>query len=312
MAPRTPHRHISIFLERRRRLSIPFRLNPMEGLSFLVRVHNEEGTLEASVRSLFSLAIAYEILIFLHRCTDRSAGIAARLAAENSRVRLFDYNVTLSRFGVETLATDAESEHSFVRFSNWGLQHATYLWKVRWDADFLMNGPLRGYLEERKGEGLWARPDSILRLPAVGLDGAVEWGDYFASCLDHYRKEILWETPVFRFFPERRLHLEAPAGINITHLSRVKTIKPYWFETGWYTEGGEGTGDEALHVRERIGWIESVCGIGGVGTGRSGTFEEAVHIAHCVLDRCVRREGEEKNGWDVCEEGIELQLFWGR
>lgn len=277
----------------------------MEGLSFLVRVHNEEKTLEASVRSLFSLAIAYEILIFLHQCTDRSAAIAARLRAENSCVRLFEYNVSLSRFGIETLATDAESEHSFVRFSNWGLQHASYLWKVRWDADFFLNDGLRNYLEEQGGEGLWARPDSILRIPSVGLDGIVETGDYFASCLDHYRKEILWETPVFRFQPDKRLHLEAPAGVNITHLSRVKELKPYWFEPGWYAgEAGEG---EALLVRKRIGWIEQACGIVDVGVGRSGTFEEAVHIANCVLDRCVRQEG----GWDNCE-GLDLQLFWGR
>jgi hypothetical protein len=52
-----------------------------------------------------------------------------------------------------------------------------------------------------------------------------------------------------------------------------------------------------------------VCG-GDVGVGRSGTFEEAVRIAHCVLDRCVRQEGKE-GGWDFCAEGIELQLLWG-
>ena len=279
----------------------------MEGLSFLVRVHNEETTLETSIRSLFSLAIAYEILIFLHRCTDRSAVIASRLAAENSRIRLFEYNASLSRFGIETLVTDAESVHSFVRFSNWGLQHASYLWKVRWDADFFMNDDFRNYLEERRG--LWSRPDSILRIPAVGLDGAVETGDYFASCLDHYRKEMLWETPVFRFQPDKRLHLEAPAGVNITHLSSVNKLKPYWSEPGWYAGEEEKASEEALLVQKRIGWIERVCG-GEVGVGRSGTFEEAVRIAHCVLDRCVRQEGKE-GGWDFCEEGIELQLFWG-
>jgi hypothetical protein len=283
----------------------------MEGLSFLVRVHNEETTIEASLRSLFNLAVVYEILVFLNSCTDRSGWIASRLADENPRVRLFEYNASLSRFGIETLATDAESVHSFVRFSNWGLDQAQYLWKVRWDADFFLNDPLRAYLEERKGEGLWARSDALLLLPAVGLDGNSETGNYFASCLDHYRKDVLWETPAFRFQPDRILRLEAPPGINITHLSRVSDLKPYWFEPGWYTEGEEGESEEALQVSQRIGWIERVCGITGVGIGRSGTFEEAVRIAHCVLDRCVQREGADRRGWEVCAEGIELQLFWG-
>ena len=57
----------------------------MEGLSFLVRVHNEETTIEASLRSLFNLAVVYEILVFLNSCTDRSGWIASRLADENPR-----------------------------------------------------------------------------------------------------------------------------------------------------------------------------------------------------------------------------------
>ena len=216
----------------------------MEGLSFLVRVHNEEMTLEASLRSLFSLAIAYEILIFLNSCTDRSAAIANQLASENPRIRIFEYNHTLSRPGIETLATDAESVHSFVHFSNWGLQYTSYLWKVRWDADFFMNDGLRTYLEEQTATGLWARPDSILRLPAVGLDGDIERGDYFASCLDHYRKEVFWEVPAFRFAIDRILRIEAPPGVNITHVSRINNIKPYWSEPGWYEKGGDEEGIE--------------------------------------------------------------------
>lgn len=43
----------------------------MDGISFVMRVRNEEDTLETAIRSLFSLTINYEIRIVLHLCTDK-------------------------------------------------------------------------------------------------------------------------------------------------------------------------------------------------------------------------------------------------
>ena len=106
----------------------------MEGISFLVKVHNEEATLYEAVMSLTGLLVSYEILIFLHACTDTSAQIARSLAAADQRIKIFEYNYTLSRPGYETLATDNDSTHSISRYYNWCLSRAKYNWVAKWDA----------------------------------------------------------------------------------------------------------------------------------------------------------------------------------
>ena len=56
------------------------------GISFMVRVRNEEKTVESSIRSHFDLTIPHEINIFLHCCTDDSETIARKLADENVNI----------------------------------------------------------------------------------------------------------------------------------------------------------------------------------------------------------------------------------
>ena len=108
------------------------------GISFIVRIRNEEKVLARSIRSLVSLTIPHEIILILHQCTDKSPEIAATLATENPHVRILTYNHTVSRAGYETLATDASSDHSFVRYSNWCREQARHPWMFRWDADFVI------------------------------------------------------------------------------------------------------------------------------------------------------------------------------
>ena len=116
------------------------------GISFIVRIRNEEATLTRSVRSLISLTIPHEIVLILHRCTDRSPSIAFGLAKENPHVRIVTYDHVVSRAGYETLVTDAKSDHSFVQYSNWCAEQAQYPWMFRWDADFVMTRPLLDYI----------------------------------------------------------------------------------------------------------------------------------------------------------------------
>jgi hypothetical protein len=268
----------------------------MEGISFLVRVHQEEGVLEQSVQSLFALTIGYEILLMLNVCVGRCVGIVARLAMANPRVRILEYNYTVSRPGYETLATDYESVHSLPRFLNWGLEHAVYRWKWKWDADFVMPAALAERVNREgvgdgggggggggSGGGLWSKANRILELDARSVDGAVEHGDYASSCIDHYRKDVFWETPAFRF-EVGKLERVVWEDVWIEHVSRVGTLKPYWFEPGWYVRREEGDGEEAGVVRERLLALERDFGMMPLGLGRSGTTQDAAAIAMRIVE----------------------------
>ena len=251
----------------------------MDGISFLVRVHNEEA-LDRSVQSLFALTIAYEVLVLVNVCAGACLETlrAIRLVDGGNRVRILHYNHTLSRPGYETLATDYASVHSQASFLNWGLSHARFKWTWKWDADFVMSAELAARINEA---GLWAEGDRILELDARDLDGGVEHGDYASSCIDHYRKDVFWETPAFRF-TVGRLQRIVWDDVWIDHVSRVGALKPYWFETGWFVHE-EANGDEAAAVRGRLLALERDFGMQPLGLGRSGTTETATDVARRIV-----------------------------
>ena len=90
-----------------------------DGISFMVRIRNEEQTLEKSIRSLFKLTIPHEINLILHCCTDNSLSIAKQLASENKNIKIYTYDYSISRAGYENLATDINSHHSLVHYYNY-------------------------------------------------------------------------------------------------------------------------------------------------------------------------------------------------
>lgn len=238
----------------------------MEGISFIVKVRNEEATLEAAVRSLFELVVVYEILIILHRCVDASAKIAARLAVENPRIRILHYDLPLSRAGYETLATDTDSQHSLIRYYNWCRQQARYMWHAKWDADFVAPA---GFIQWVNGAGIWGTPHQIVRIAARDTDGGTEWGDYFSSCLSHYYKDVFWETAYYVFDPS--LHVKhVLTDVWIEHRSSVSTLKAYWREDPWFMVMNT---TEAMCVRDRVAFLTAEFGAEERGLARSGSVK---------------------------------------
>ena len=242
----------------------------MEGISFLVKVHNEEATLYESVMSLAGILVSYEILIFLNACTDASAQIARSLENANPRVKVFEYNVTLSRPGYETLATDDNSTHRISRYYNWCLSHAKYKWIAKWDADFEMTDGLRDYLNTMD-----LRRDVILRLGARSRDGAVEMNNYFSSCLHGYKKDLF--TEMAGFAPR------CPTEVldhHIDHLSSLSNVKSYWHRPGWFTRE---LSEEAGKVAWRVKRLTEEFGQEPVGNVRSENINNTMTLGYKIL-----------------------------
>jgi hypothetical protein len=204
------------------------------GITFIVRIHNEEATLDAAVRSLFDLLMAYEILLILHLCTDASARIAQQLAAERPHlIRILTYNTTVARPGFETLVTPDTSPHSIAAYNNWALQHRRYLWTARWDADFIAPPSLRTYLNGAATD-LWHKPDQLIWIGAEAPTHT-EYHPYFSSCLSHYMKHFFNEVPIFRFNPAH--HVRHTPPVKIEHRSTgLRTLKPYWQGPPWFDQ----------------------------------------------------------------------------
>lgn len=232
------------------------------GLSFIVRIHNEEATLERSIRSLAGVTVPHEIVLILHRCTDRSPEIAASLAVENPHVHIVMYDHAVSRAGYETLATDTDSLHSFIRYSNWSVRQAKYAWVFKWDADFVASGPLIQFINRL----LWEEKN--MHISVVAKNSTTKNREnYLCGGPRIFTKHVFWEnnnySPGAEFW-----HFEDV--MYIEHASELSDLKSYWNESPWYASEDS---EEARLVKSRIDRLVSDFGAEPRGMARASNPE---------------------------------------
>lgn len=195
------------------------------GVSFVIRVRNEEATLEKALRSLEGVKIPHELIVILNRCTDDSVKIALRCSGSQPVKIGYDDRV-LSRAGAENLITDAVSDHSLTSYYNHSFSRAAYRWTFKYDADFIASGALVRFLNEELSS--FEAPTRI-RLPCR-WEGIANEEVYLSNCLLGFMKHIFWESPRYEMTSAEVLRRDIP----IEHLSPMKEVKRYWREAPWF------------------------------------------------------------------------------
>ena len=228
------------------------------GISFMVRVRNEEKTLESSIRSLFDLTIPHEINIFLHCCTDDSETIARKLADENVNIRIFIYSNKVSRAGYETLATNSNSEHSLITYYNYCFSQRTKIWSFKWDSDFVASPALINFLNSTE----WMYNNTNYKITYKSpINSASEI--YLSCCCSGYVKYLFWEVI---HYSKNATNITLDDSIYINHVSVLSDVKSYWYEQPWYlTEDSE----EAKNVKLRIEKLNQDYGKEPIGMARA-------------------------------------------
>ena len=231
----------------------------MSGISFMVRIRDEEKTLRQSILSLQSLTIPHEIVLILHLCKDKSEEIAKSLQNENPTIRIYTYDKEISRAGYENLATNSDSPHSFVEYANWCFKKLTMPWVFKWDADFLATPELIQYLNSQT----WERANKRIRINAKNnTNDNREF--YLCSGLHGYGKYVFWEVPIHGCNQEI---VELDNNICILHCSELSDLKQYWSNSPWYTTEDS---QEAMIVSERIQKLIQDFGMPPEGMARAG------------------------------------------
>jgi glycosyltransferase involved in cell wall biosynthesis len=228
----------------------------VNGISFMVRVRNEENTLEESIRSLFGLTIPHEIIIILHLCTDKSEEIAERLSKENNNIKIHKYTNEISRAGYELLATDSDSIHSITYYYNWCLALTNCHWVFKWDGDFISTTSLIDFLNDRTWE-----EENIKYFINCNNTTHQNKEPYLMCGLMHYIKYYFWEMGYFKI-DNKGIYLD----ITVTHASELTELKEYWKKIPWYqTE----TTEEAIIVNERMQKLVNDFGVEEEGLARA-------------------------------------------
>lgn len=251
----------------------------MEGISFVVRIRNEEEILEESIRSLFQLKIPHEIILILHLCTDRSREIAEKLASEHTYIKILEYNIEVSRPGYETLCTSAKSKHSIMTYYNWCFSQANYCWKFKWDADFIATDELIEFLNNNQWKYLESSTEVYFHADSGETSNSER---YLCNGTPKFNKYFFWEAYLL---PEPTHRIKT--NIRILHKSKLSNKKPYWQKVPWfYTQFDE----EAKDVLSKYIFVEKLCGKEINGMARASNEECHLHFFNVKKNIAILEE----------------------
>jgi len=197
-------------------------------ISFLLRVRNESDALRRSLESLRGLELPHTIHIILHRCTDASREVSEDARRSKQPIEIVDYELPISRPGLETAATPSGHDNSLITFYRFCLKRATHPWVFKWDADFVATRELLVALPSLVTE----RRPVAYRLRAASSSGSCE-EPYLSNCSVSYSKHVFWEVPTYRRAPE----IITP-GVSFEHASDLAVVKLYWREPAWFADTG--------------------------------------------------------------------------
>jgi hypothetical protein len=251
----------------------------LNGISFIVKTCNEI-TLFESIDSLKNITVPHEIILIVHHCmgfNQTSLDKANYIASLNNNVQVYQYNYLISRPGYETLATDIDSNHSLIRYYNYGVSLAKYKWIAKWDADFIMTNEFNGWINQAS---IWSNNNEVILMEAKN-DQITETHNYFSSCLSHYAKHTFFEIPMQVIIPSTHIvHNLVNSSIYIYHKSDFNQLKPYWFQKPWYLSENS---IEASIVKERMEKLIKDFGPEPIGLTRSGN-ELIKHVGQHMID----------------------------
>ena len=107
-----------------------------KGISLIIRAKNEELNLKYCIESVIDLVD--EIVFVDNNSTDNTYKIMQKYANQYSNIKLYQYNINVSKVGVEhELALKTNNMNTLGTFYNWCLSKATRYNVFKWDADFI-------------------------------------------------------------------------------------------------------------------------------------------------------------------------------
>jgi len=110
--------------------------NEKNGYSFLIRIKNEEGTIEKCILDIVNLVD--EIIIVDNNSSDNTLNIILDLEQKYDNVFVYQYKINIPRVGkehIDNLKT-INKNNTLTNYYNWTASKASFNKKIKWDGDF--------------------------------------------------------------------------------------------------------------------------------------------------------------------------------
>lgn len=213
------------------------------GISFLLRVREDERTLAFALESLLRVPFPYEVLIGLNSPAPACIALAGQFYERDPRhFRVFHYPLEVSLPGLANWVTPVNSAHSFSWLSNWLTQQSSFGYSWRFDADEILTEPakdaIRDWLEGERTRpdpvGAWYLGKQYIHQPyTIGIEPVL-----FRNDLRACHKQGAWEAWDFR------LNRKAEPLTTYAHLfyQKYKDVVPWFYRD-------ESLGAQALRAK---------------------------------------------------------------
>ncbi|HEC11766.1 MAG TPA: glycosyltransferase, partial [Acidiferrobacteraceae bacterium] len=116
----------------------------VDGVTAIIRAKNEEDKIGLCLGSIYD--IFDRIVVIDNGSDDRTRGVVEDFKKKydsNDKLTIASYPFKLARNGPEHEATDENSLHSIVYFSNYSLSLCKRMWVCKWDADMVLRAEER-------------------------------------------------------------------------------------------------------------------------------------------------------------------------
>lgn len=243
------------------------------GVSFILRIKNEQDSITECIRSLRGIQIPHEIIVILNQCTDNTLNLVREETQHNDAIKIHHYDVPVSRAGYENLCTDAKSIHSLSYYWNLGATISKYWWRFDWDGDFVMTKPIKEFLESR----WWDKSATPAgkRFYAVDDDGVMHGQEYLFS--HHFYADKYW----FWHLKQTTIPYDMEdTFLAIFHRSSLYRPKSYWDEPAWFDIDNQS--EEARIIKNRLNAVNELLGPEIVGQARASNQESVALLTNAM------------------------------
>jgi hypothetical protein len=253
-------------------------------ISFFMRARDEERVIGGCLSSLERVTGA-QIVVCLDRCQDWTTNIVReRQQKLPERYKVFENHDPVSRAGLETLCTPAQSPRSLATFMTNIHNVCDQPWSFHVGADFILSAELIDFLNSGALKAFKGKL-TALRIPCVApIDGIRNCELYLSNCLVAFGKHVFWEVPLFPGHMK-----EFPIREEIRHMSRLAVMKPYWNDKPWFQYPIAINDTEALSIRAKYDYASTILGPEPRGVARGSNpectpYERRVHESRELLE----------------------------
>jgi len=196
------------------------------GYSFLLRIKNEQDTIEKCILDIVDLAD--EIIVVDNNSTDNTLKIILDLEKKYNNIFVYEYKIKIPNVGKEHI-NNLNKNNTLANYYNWTASKATYNKKIKWDGDFYA---IRENLIEMLDK--YRDVDDLMAVWFSGLTLFIHENDFYYKNYSYYNEYRMFYNNTNKIWSDNIVNNKnyCETSINFVNMikNKYKYVKPIYIE----------------------------------------------------------------------------------